>query len=85
MDLAARPSRPRDSERTTRRKLDRWDRSKYLILLTSLFVLFWWQKLAENPIKSTADGFWDTVEGQSWIWVRQTTSRCGRAASEWIR
>ena len=69
VDLAARPSRPRDAERATRRKLDPWDRTKYLILLSGLFGLFWWQKLADNPIKSVADGFWDTVERQSWIWV----------------
>lgn len=68
-DLAARPSRPRDSERTTRRKLDLWDRTKYLILLSVLFGIFWWQKLADNPIRSIADGFWDTVGQQAWIWV----------------
>ena len=69
VDLAARPSRPRDADRTTRRKLDTWDRVKYLVLLSLLFSVFWWQKLANNPIKSVADGFWDTVSAQAWIWV----------------
>ena len=69
VDLAARPSRPRDADRITRRKLDTWDRVKYLVLLSLLFSVFWWQKLANNPIKSVADGFWDTVSAQAWIWV----------------
>jgi len=68
-DLAARPSRPRDSERPKRRRLAMWDRTKYVLLLAALFGVFWWQKLAENPIKSVADGFWETVSSQAWIWV----------------
>ena len=39
VELAARPPRPRDSERTTRRKLDLWDRVKYLVLLATLFAM----------------------------------------------
>ena len=69
VELAARPPRPRDSERTTRRKLDLWDRVKYLVLLATLFAIFWWQKLDTNPIRSVADGFWDTMSQQSWILV----------------
>ena len=69
IDLRSARSRPRDSERTTRRRLDPWDRSKYLVLGSVLFAVFWWQKLAGHPIKSVADGFWDTVEQQTWIWV----------------
>ena len=53
VDLAARPSRPRDADRITRRKLDTWDRVNYLVLLSLLFSVFWWQKLANNPIKTS--------------------------------
>lgn len=68
-ELADRPSRPRDAERATRRPLDLWDRAKYVILLSVVFAIFWWQKLAGNPIKSVSDAFWETTEGQAWVWV----------------
>ena len=69
LNLGSTASRPRDAERRTRRRLDPWDRSKYLILGSVLFAFFWWQKLNTNPIKSVADGFWETVEKQAWVWV----------------
>jgi len=69
MTLGSTTSRPRDAERRTRRRLDPWDRSKYLILGSVLFGFFWWQKLNTNPIKSVTDGFWETVEQQSWVWI----------------
>ena len=69
MTLGSTTSRPRDADRRTRRKLDPWDRSKYLILGSILFAFFWWQKLSGNPIKSVADGFWETVDKQAWVWV----------------
>ena len=69
MTLGSTTSRPRDAERRTRRRLDPWDRSKYLVLGSVLFAFFWWQKLNANPIKSVTDGFWETVEQQSWVWV----------------
>ncbi len=69
LNLRSNASRPRDAERLTRRPLDFWDRSKYLILGTVLFGFFWWQKLNHNPIKSVADGFWETVSSQAWIGV----------------
>ena len=56
MTLGSTTSRPRDAERRTRRRLDPWDRSKYLILGSVLFGFFWWQKLNTNPIKSVTDG-----------------------------
>ena len=69
LNLGSTTSRPRDADRRTRRRLDPWDRSKYLILGTVLFGFFWWQKLNANPIKSVADGFWETIEQQTWVWV----------------
>ena len=69
LSLSSTLSRPRDAERRTRRRLDPWDRSKYLILGSILFGFFWWQKVSANPIKSVADGFWETVEKQAWVWV----------------
>ena len=69
LNLGSATSRPRDAERRTRKRLDPWDRSKYLILGSVLFGFFWWQKLNTNPIKSVADGFWETVERQAWVWV----------------
>ena len=69
LTLGSTASRPRDADRRTRRRLDPWDRSKYLILGSVLFGFFWWQKLNANPIKSVVDGFWETVEKQSWVWI----------------
>jgi len=62
-----RSSRPRERDRTTRRPLTAWDRTKYSILLVGLFAFFWWQRLDTNPIKSIADAWWETVEQQAWI------------------
>lgn len=64
-----RSSRPRERDRTTRRPLTAWDRTKYSILLVGLFAFFWWQRLDTNPIKSIADAWWETVEQQAWIVV----------------
>ena len=71
-------SRQRDRDRSTRRKLSIWDRTKYTLLLGALFGFFWWQKIDDNPIKSVADAFWETFEKQAWVlvllgveWVRQ--------------
>lgn len=64
-----RSSRPREQERRTRRKLSVWDRSKYLLLLAALFGFFWWQKLDGNPIKSSSDAYWETVQQQFWVIV----------------
>ena len=69
MALGSTTSRPRDADRRTRRRLDPWDRSKYLIGGSVLFGFFWWQKLNANPIKSVADGFWETVDKQVWVCV----------------
>ena len=69
LTLGSTASRPRDADRTTRRRLDPWDRSKYLILGSVLFVFFWWQKLNANPIKSVVDGFWETIEQQAWVCI----------------
>ena len=69
LSLSSTASRPRDAERRTRRRLDPWDRSKYLVLGSILFGFFWWQKVSANPIKSVVDGFWETVESQTWVWV----------------
>ena len=69
IDLQAHISRPRDRDRALRRKLDMWDRTKYLVLLSVLFGVMLWQDVSGNPIKSVPDAFWDTVSQQVWIWV----------------
>ena len=69
LTLGSTTSRPRDADRRIRRRLDPWDRSKYLILGSVLFAFFWWQKVNTNPIKSLADGFWETVDKQAWVWI----------------
>ncbi len=71
-------SRPRDRDRSKRRRLSGWDRTKYTLLLAGLIGFFWWQKLDDNPIMSLHDGWAQTVRKQAWIllllgleWVRQ--------------
>ncbi len=59
--------RPRDSERTTRRPLGWWDRVKFLLLAGFVFGALLLQAIGDNPIRSVADSFWDTVDRYWWL------------------
>jgi ATP-dependent Zn protease len=60
-------SNPRDRERTTRKPLSLWDRSKFLLLLGLLFWIFVWSTLADNPIITFEDALRDTIDSKWWV------------------
>jgi cell division protease FtsH len=62
-------SRMRDHERTTRKKSDLWDRVKLLFLFAVLFSVFFWQEVADNPIRSLNDALLDTFASKTWLLV----------------
>lgn len=62
-------SRPRESERTTRRPLAWWDRVKFLLLLAGLFGFFVAAEMADNPLLPFREAFDITLESKWWIIV----------------
>lgn len=60
-------SRPRESERTTRRPLAWWDRIKFLLLLVALFGFFVAAEMADNPLLPFREAFDMTLSGKWWI------------------
>ena len=60
-------SRPRESERTTRRPLGWWDRIKFLLLFTGLFFFFVAAEMSDNPLLPFREAFNMTVSGKWWI------------------
>jgi ATP-dependent Zn protease len=60
-------SRPRDEERTTRKPLGWWDRSKFLILLTALFWFLVWTETIDNPILPVSEAINNVLRNSQWI------------------
>jgi ATP-dependent Zn protease len=60
-------SRVRDADRTTRKPLAFWDRSKFLLLLVVLFWVFVWADMADNPILPFQDALNRTFESKWWV------------------
>jgi cell division protease FtsH len=62
-------SRPRDSERTTRKPLAWWDRLKILFLLLGAWAFMFWSGLANNRLLSFPDGLNQAARSYAWILV----------------
>jgi cell division protease FtsH len=60
-------SRPRESERRTRRPMSWWDRIKFLLLLAALFGFFVAAEMADNPLLPFSEAFDMTWRGKWWI------------------
>lgn len=60
-------SRERDSDRKTRKSLSAFDRVKFLLLFTLVFLLLFWASLANNPLLSVHDAFIDQFNHRWWI------------------
>jgi cell division protease FtsH len=60
-------SRPRESERTTRKPMSFWDRIKFLVLGGALFGFFFAAEMADNPLLPASEAFNMTVRGKWWI------------------
>jgi cell division protease FtsH len=62
-------SRPKDSERRTRKPLVFWDRAKVLLLLLGAWVVLTWSELAGNPILTLRDAVRDSVRANGWLLI----------------
>ena len=60
-------SRIRDEDRTTRKPLSFWDRSKFLVMLGVAFGVLLWAELVDNPIIPFNDALRDTVQSKWWL------------------
>jgi ATP-dependent Zn protease len=60
-------SRPRESERPTRKPLGIWDRIKFLVLGAALFGFFFAAEMADNPLLPASEAFNITLSGKWWI------------------
>ena len=60
-------SRPRESERTTRKPMGFWDRIKFLVLGAGLFGFFVAAEMADNPLLPASEAFNITLRGKWWI------------------
>jgi ATP-dependent Zn protease len=60
-------SRPRESERATRKPLGFWDRIKFLFLGAALFGFFFAAEMADNPLLPASEAFNMTLRGKWWI------------------
>src|SRR3954447_22738531 len=60
-------SRPRESERRTRRPMSWWDRIKFLLLLGALFGFFVGAEMADNPLLPVNEAFRIAVDKYWWI------------------
>jgi len=60
-------SRPRDSERTTRKPLAFFDRIKILLALGGLQIFFVWVTLDDNPILPVSEAIKQTLQDRWWI------------------
>jgi ATP-dependent Zn protease len=60
-------SRPRESERTTRRPLGWWDRVKFLLLFGGLFGFFIAAEMSDNPLLPFREAFDMTLRSKWWV------------------
>jgi cell division protease FtsH len=60
-------SRPRDDERTTRKPLTWWDRSKILVFLGSVFFFYVWVESSDNPLLPVSEAFRTTFRLKWWL------------------
>ena len=68
--LTAPEERPRDDERPTRKPLALWDRIKFLLLLTIIFFVLVWARMAElSPVQSFSEAVREQAAARSWIFV----------------
>ncbi len=64
------PAPPSETERReplTRKPMSTWDRSKFLIALTLIWVVLFWSMVIDNPIIPVADAFNQALEDRWWL------------------
>jgi cell division protease FtsH len=60
-------SRERDEERTTRKRMELWDRVKFLLLLVGLWWFFVLAAMGDNPILSFNDAVNQEIRNKWWL------------------
>jgi ATP-dependent Zn protease len=60
-------SRVREADRTTRKPMAFWDRSKFILLLVALFWFFVWAEMSDNPILPFSEALDRTFESKWWL------------------
>ena len=53
----------------TRKRLDLWDRVKFIILGLAIFSLFVWNEISDNPLLPVADAFRSAIEDKTWLFA----------------
>ena len=67
MPVPTHTSRPKESDRTTRRPMVFWDRTKMLFLLLATFGVLVWSDSSNVPIKAVRDSFRDVASSFWWL------------------
>ena len=62
-------SRPRDTDRKTRIHLSVYDRLKFTLLFTIVFLILVWADMADNPILSAKDAIVSGFQARWWIFL----------------
>jgi len=62
-------SRPRESDRRTRKRLPLWDRVKYFLLLTIVWFVLVWAAMADNPLLPFADAAREQLRAAWWVFA----------------
>lgn len=65
--LESQSSRQRDSDRKTRVHLSLYDRIKFILLFTIVFLVLVWASLADNPLLSVRDAFNEVTRTRTWL------------------
>jgi len=60
-------SRDRDEDRATRKPMALWDRVKFLLLLSGLFMVFVVAPMGENPLVTFRDSFYEQSRAKWWV------------------
>src|SRR5919204_3708332 len=60
-------SRPREEERTTRKRLPWWDRVKILAVLAVVFGLSVWGEVGDNPILPVSEAVNNVLRTRWWL------------------
>jgi ATP-dependent Zn protease len=67
IDSQTTPNRLRDSDRTTRVHLQLFDRLKFFLLFSLVFIVLIWASMANNPILTFHDAVIDQVNARWWL------------------
>ena len=67
--LETQRSRQRDSDRKTRVHLSPYDRVKFILLFTIVYLVLVWASLADNPLISVRDAFNEVTRTRSWLFA----------------